>query len=69
MEILGPGPEDIKHLIDKEYKNRLRPKPAHSDMEDIQELKTDQKFKKKKSGLDNARIRKDAGLNRCIFHS
>ena len=36
---LVTGPEEIKTLLSKEYKERLRPRPTHPDFEDIQKYK------------------------------
>ena len=38
---LVAGPEEIKTLLAKEYKERLRPRPTHPEFEDIQKYKND----------------------------
>ena len=36
---LVTGPQDIKNLLAKEYSERLRPRPIHPDLKDINVLK------------------------------
>ena len=38
---LVTGPEEIKTLIEKEYRERLRPRPTHPDFKDIQIIKSE----------------------------
>ena len=33
------APDDIKNLLEKEYKERLRPRPNHPNLTDLEELK------------------------------